>query len=66
MTDIKDYGMFTDEGNQFIADIVKHAKTNRLNWDEVVTILQRVSGYSDLGEAMDTVVRESVYIELFD
>ena len=57
------YGMFTDAGNQKVADIVDFAFKNRLEWSEVMPLLRNLasSDYELYGEATDTVVREAVY-----
>ena len=65
---VKHYGMFTDEGNKVIQNIVDLARAADLSWKEVYFILEheykhgKVSGKHT--ECMDTVVRESVYNEL--
>ena len=60
------YGMFTPEGNARVAHIVEFAKAHDLDWPSVLPVL-RYLAWSDLkfGEAMDTVVREAVYTELY-
>ena len=57
------YGMFSDEGNQQIADIIEFHKMQKSPWHVVLQNLHDLaeSDYEKFGEAMDTVVRESVY-----
>ena len=61
MMAVKDFGMFTNRGNDEIAVIVEHAKTNRLTWPETYQLLDQLSTCPGYGEAMDTEVREIVY-----
>ena len=57
------YGMFSEEGNQQIADIIEFHKMNKSTWPVVLQNLRDLADcdYELFGEAMDTVVRESVY-----
>jgi hypothetical protein len=55
------FGMFTDIGNQEVANIVNHAKANNLAWPETYRLLSKLATVPDFGEAMDTMVREIVY-----
>jgi hypothetical protein len=55
------FGMFTDEGNAKVAEIVEFAKTNGAEWKDILPMLRNLSDISGFGEAMDTVVREMVY-----
>jgi hypothetical protein len=57
----KYFGMFTDEGNAKVAEIVEFAKTNGAEWKDILPMLRNLSDISGFGEAMDTVVREMVY-----
>ena len=61
MIAVKDFGMFTDIGNEEVATIVEHAKANRLTWSETYKLLSRLSEVPAYGEATDTAVRECVY-----
>lgn len=60
------YGMFSEEGNKQIADIIEFHKNNKSTWPVVLQNLRDVadSDYELFGEAMDTEVREVVYTEL--
>lgn len=62
----KDYGMFTEFGNDAIDAIVTRARVLKFDWpttlNELVELKQKFP--KDFGECMDTVVRESVYDEL--
>jgi len=55
------FGMFTDEGNAKVAEIVEFAKANGAEWKDILPMLRNLSDISGFGEAMDTVVRELVY-----
>jgi hypothetical protein len=57
----KDFGMFSDTGNDIVGDIVDVAKSYQLNWTATYALLQAVAQDERFGEAMDTVVREYVY-----
>lgn len=59
------YGMFTDEGNRVIDGIVIFAKEYNYSWKCVLDVLAKISEVEGYEEAMDTVVRESVYESLF-
>lgn len=60
---MKDYGMFSDFGNQKVDAIVQFAFANRMEWPDVLPMLRNLakSDYDRLGEATDTAVREAVY-----
>jgi len=59
------YGMFTEEGNRVIGGIVSFAKDYNYSWKCVLDVLAKISEVEGYEEAMDTVVRESVYEALF-
>ena len=60
------YGMFSEEGNKQIADIIEFHKNLKSDWATVYQNLRDLadSDYEKFGEAMDTEVRECVYTEL--
>jgi hypothetical protein len=60
------YGMFSEEGNKQIADIIEFHKMNKSTWPIVLQNLRDLADcdYELFGEAMDTEVREIVYTEL--
>ena len=60
------YGMFSEEGNKQIADIIEFHKMQKSNWSTVYQNLRDLadSDYEKFGEAMDTEVRECVYTAL--
>jgi hypothetical protein len=64
--EMKDYGMFSDFGNQKVDAIVQFAFENRMEWPDVLPMLRNLanSDYDRLGEATDTAVREAVYESL--
>ena len=59
------YGMFTNAGDAAVYGVVATASVLDLTWDEVVRALSMLSRQPGFGEAMDTAVREAVYIDLF-
>ena len=63
---MKDYGMFSDFGNQKVDAIVQFAFVNRMEWPDVLPMLRNLasSDYDRCGEATDTAVREAVYESL--
>jgi len=60
------YGMFSEEGNKHIADIIEFHKMNKSTWPVVLQNLRDLADcdYELFGEAMDTEVRECVYTAL--
>ena len=60
------YGMFSDEGNKQIADIIEFHRMQKSTWATVYQNLRDLadSDYELFGEAMDTEVREVVYAKL--
>jgi len=58
---MKNYGMFTDEGNRVVDGIVIAAKELGWSFGDVYRILSIISRAENLGEATDTAVREYVY-----
>ncbi len=60
------YGMFSEEGNKQIANIIEFHKNRKSDWATVYQNLRDLadSDYEKFGEAMDTEVRECVYTEL--
>ena len=57
------FGMYSDEGNAKVAEIVEFAKANGAQWEDVLLMLRNLaaSNPDKFGETMDTVVREMVY-----
>jgi hypothetical protein len=55
------FGMFSDEGNEAVADIVIAAKFHNHSWAWAYAKLRELAKDKDFGEAMDTMVRELVY-----
>ena len=64
MVEIKDYGMFTDAGDEMIAKVVALAKYHQLTDRSVNQILQALTETEVFAEANDTVVRERVFAAL--
>ena len=60
------YGMFSEEGNKQIADIIEFHRMQKSTWAVVYQNLRDLadSDYKLFGEAMDTEVRECVYTAL--
>lgn len=71
MSEAQDYGMFTDEGNAKVEDIVDTALSHHIDGvdeDYAVNLameeLEKLSDEKEFEEADDTAVRENVYVEL--
>jgi hypothetical protein len=60
---MKDYGMYTEFGNDAIAVIVTRARVLKFDWPTTVKELEDLARRhpKDFGEAMDTEVRGAVY-----
>jgi hypothetical protein len=60
------YGMYTSEGNVAVAGIVYYAQQNNFPWNVVYQNLVDLANYDEekYGEALDTDVREAVYIAI--
>ena len=58
---MRDFAMFTPEGNALIQGIVLTAQYKKMSWLEVYQMLVNVSQMEGFGEATDTAVREMVY-----
>jgi hypothetical protein len=60
------YGMFSEEGDKQIADLIEFHKMQKSTWSTVYQNLRDLadSDYEKFGEAMDTEVRECVYTAL--
>ena len=63
MSEVKYYGMFSDEGNKAVQDIVQRGLLENRAWLEVYQDLVKLaeSNRDRFGEALDTVVRDIVY-----
>jgi len=55
------YGMFSDEGNQAVAEVVEFATKMDMDWNSVYGLLQQLSKKEDFAEATPLMVREIVY-----
>ena len=62
---MKEFGMFTEAGENAVTLLVDLAKKAWLPWDTVETMLQALSNTEVYSEASDTAVREAVYCELY-
>ena len=58
------YGMFTDEGNAAVHEIVAVAYRIDISWMVVMQMLEKLSRVKDFEEASDTAVREEVWVAL--
>ena len=57
----KNFGMYTDAGNEVVADIVKIAKKHEFDWRMTHSYLCDLAKDDRFCEAKDTAVREIVY-----
>jgi hypothetical protein len=62
----KDYGMFSDKGNELVGRVVAEARVQGWDWPKVQRHLQLLAKAHPTfaGEAFDTAVREIVYLDL--
>ena len=60
----KEFGMFTDAGEDMLYDFVKFANKYQLNDKSVTAILWALSENEVFAEASDTAVREQVFASL--
>jgi len=58
------YGMFTDEGNAAIHEIVAVAYRINIRWSVVMQMLNSLSRRKGFEEASDTAVRDEVWFAL--
>ena len=58
----KNFGMYTDAGNEVVADIVKIAKKHEFDWRMTHSYLCDLAKDGRFCEATDTAVREMVYM----
>jgi hypothetical protein len=62
MMAVKEYSMYTEEGNRVVGLVVDIARDSKMTWPQVLIALERVAAYGpQYGEATDTAVRECVY-----
>ena len=59
-----DYGMYTEKGNHKIAGIVLEAKLYNHSWNVVSSRLNELSKEKEFEEAIDTMVRELVFVAI--
>ena len=58
------YGMFTDEGNAAVHEIVAVAYRINISWQVVMQMLEKLSRVKGFEEATDTAVRDAVWYAL--
>lgn len=58
------YGMFTDEGNVAVHEIVTVAYRINISWKIVMQMLESLSRVKGFEEASDTAVRDEVWFAL--
>jgi hypothetical protein len=58
------YGMFTDEGNAAVHEIVAVAYRINITWRVVMQMLEKLSRVKGFEEATDTAVRDEVWFAL--
>jgi hypothetical protein len=57
----KDFGMFSNAGNEAVSDIAEAAKFHNHSWAWAYAQLCELARQDGFGEATDTMVREIVY-----
>jgi hypothetical protein len=60
----KDFGMFSDAGNELVDSLVQFAKTFQLSETAVLSMMNAISKDECFGEITDTAVREEIGIAL--
>ena len=58
------YGMFSDEGNAAVHEIVAVAYRINISWKVVMQMLEKLSRVKGFEEATDTAVRDAVWYAL--
>ncbi len=58
------YGMFTDEGNAAVHEIVLVAYRINITWQVAIQMLEKLSTVKGFEEASDTMVRDEVWYAL--
>ena len=58
------YGMFSDEGNAAVHEIVTVAYRINISWKVVMQMLEKLSRVKGFEEATDTAVRDEVWFAL--
>ena len=58
------YGMFSDEGNAAVHEIVAVAYRINISWQVVMQMLEKLSNVKGFEEATDTAVRDAVWYAL--
>ena len=58
---MNEFGMFTDAGEELMADVVRLARKYQLNDRSVTMMLQALAENEVFAESTDTVVRERVF-----
>lgn len=60
---MKDYSMYTDQGDVVADRIVELAKAAGLNWTQTLSVMRFIADQKsdEYGELMDTAVREVIY-----
>jgi hypothetical protein len=59
-----DYGMFTDEGNARVHDIVEIALLGKMRWSSVEKMLEDLSTFDKFREASQDAVLDKVFVFL--
>ena len=59
-----EFNMFTNAGDAAVYGIVMAAEANNMTWQQVESSLRRLAQQPGFEEAMDTAVREVVYMAL--
>ena len=58
------YGMFTEDGNKLVHQIVEFATGKLMTFEQADGLLTQLSRKAGFEEATDTEVRESVYLAM--
>ena len=58
------YGMFSKDGAKAVSGLIIYHKAVKSPWSHVEADLRKLANYAQFAEALDTEVREAVYVEL--
>ena len=63
---LKEYGMFSLNGNLLVQTLVETAKRNKFTWSQTIAVMCLIqqANFDEYGEIMDTAVREAVFDEV--
>lgn len=61
---VKNFAMFSDAGNMAVQSIVMAGQEHNWTWFKTLEAMRKLSQIEEFAEAMDTAVREEVYVAM--